>query len=89
MEPSASLSTQQRIDSRQLLQRTYLLRIIELRTYAMIDKTNPRSRKATVLMVKQRAAYLTYRSALTRFGHNPSMETMVSVRATLKELYHL
>ena len=26
---------------------------------------------------------------LTRFGHNPYMETMVSVRAALKELYVL
>ena len=47
------------------------------------------SRKATELMVKHRAANLTYRSTLTRFGHNPSMETMVSVRAALKELYVL
>ena len=43
----------------------------------------------TVLMVKHRAANLTYRSTLTRFGHNPSMETIVSVRAALKELYVL
>ena len=34
-------------------------------------KTSPCSRKATVLMVKHRAANLTYRSALTRFGHTP------------------
>ena len=40
-------------------------------------------------MVKNRAANLTYRSTLTRFGLNPSMEIMVSVRAALKELYVL
>ena len=63
--------------------------IMELRTYAIKVRTSPRSRKATELMVKHRAANLTYRSTLTRFGHNPSMETMVSVRAALKELYVL
>ena len=40
--------------------------------------TIPRSRKATVLMVKHRSANLTYHSTLTRFGQNPSMETMVN-----------
>ena len=50
--------------------------IMDLRTYAMKERTSPRSRKATELMVKHRAN-LTYRSTLTRFGHKPSMETMV------------
>ena len=40
-------------------------------------------------MVKHRAANLTYRSTLTRFGLNPSLETIVYVRAALKELYVL
>ena len=38
---------------------------MELPTYAMRVRTSPRSRKATVLMVKHRAANLTYRSTLT------------------------
>ena len=52
-------------------------------------RTSPRSRKATEFIVKRRASYLTCRSTLTRFGHNPSMDTMVSVRAALKKLYVL
>ena len=39
-----------------------------------------------MLMVKHRAANLTYRCTLTIFGHNPYMETMVSFIAALKEL---
>ena len=61
--------------------------IMEMETYAKRVRTSPCSRKATVLMVKHRAADLTYRSTLTRFGHNPSMDTMVSIRAALKELH--
>ena len=45
--------------------------IMELRTYAIIVKDqDPLSRKAAVLMVKHRAAYLTYYSTMTRFRHN-------------------
>ena len=55
-------------------------------TYAMIVRTSPRSIKATVLMVKHMAANLNYRSTLTRFGHNLATDTMVSVKAALKEL---
>ena len=64
---------------------------MELRTYAMRVRTSPRSKKATVLMVKLMAANSTYRSTvtLTRFGYNPSMGTVISVRAALKALYVL
>ena len=74
-----------------LLKRTYPNRHLDngVATDAMRVRTSPRLRKATVIMVKHRAASLTYRSTLTRFGHNPSMETMLSVRAALKELYVL
>ena len=61
--------------------------IMELPTYAMRVRTSPHSRKATVLMVKYRAAKLTNRYTPKRFGHNPFMETMVSVRAAPKEHY--
>ena len=78
----------------ELLQQTYSSRkstlvtwIMELPTYAMRVRTSPHSRKATVLMVKYRAAKLTYRYTPKRFGHDPSMETMVSVKAAPKEHY--
>ena len=51
--------------------------IMEMPTYTMRVRTSPRSRKATVLMVKHRAANLTYCCTLTRFGHNPSMDTNI------------
>ena len=38
--------------------------IMEMRTYAIKFRTSPCSRKATVLMVKHRAANLTYRSTI-------------------------
>ena len=62
---------------------------MELPTYTMRVGTSPRSREATVVLVKHRAANLTYRYTLTSFGHNSSMETMVSVRAAQKELKHI
>ena len=51
--------------------------IMEMPTYTMRVRTSPRSREATVLMVKHRAANLTYCCTLTRFGHNPSMDTNI------------
>ena len=45
--------------------------IMELWKYAMKVRTSPRSRKSTEFIVKYRAANLTCRSTLTRFGHIP------------------
>ena len=55
---------------------------MELRTYVMKVRTSPRSRKATELMVKHRATNFTYRSTLTRFGHNPICQS----RTVLKHI---
>ena len=57
-------------------------------------RTSPRSRKATVLMVKHRAANLTYCCTVYTNKMWPQpfygyQYTMVSVRAALKELYVL
>jgi hypothetical protein len=40
-----------------------------------------RSRKASELMIKHRAANLTYRNALERFKREPRMENLPSVHA--------
>ena len=40
-------------------------------------------------MVKHRTVNLTYSDALTKFGKDPRMETLVAVRTALKELYVL
>ena len=66
--------------------------ILELRHYAKTcPGVNSRCRKAAELMVKHRAANLTYSDALTKFGKDPHMETLVAVRRALilKELYVL
>ena len=39
--------------------------------------------------MKHRAANLTYRAALTRFGRIPQIDTLPAARAALKELYIL
>jgi hypothetical protein len=46
----------------------------------------PRSRKASELMIKHRAANLTYRDALERFRRDPCMENLPPAHAVLKEL---
>ena len=64
--------------------------IMKLRTYGktcscLVEK----SRKASELLIKHRAANLTYRAALKRFGRDPCMDNMPAVHAALKELYVL
>ena len=64
--------------------------IKKLQTYAKTcPGINCRSRKAEALMIKHRAANLTYSESLTKFGQFPSMDTLPAVRAALKELYVL
>jgi hypothetical protein len=64
--------------------------ILELRQYARtFPGVNGRSRKAAELMIKHRAVNLTYKDALSKFGEDPRMDTLVGVRAALKELYVL
>ena len=64
--------------------------ILELHHYAKTcSGVNSRPRKAAELMVKHRAANLTYSDALTKFGKDPRMETLATVRGSLKELYVL
>ena len=64
--------------------------IKELQTYAETRPgINCRSRKAAALMIKHRAANLTYSESLTKFGQFPSMDILPAVRAALKELYVL
>ena len=60
---------------------------MELRTHARKVRNSPYSRITTELMVKHVTANLTYRDFLTRFGGCPSMETLLVVRAALKELF--
>ena len=64
--------------------------ILELRNYAKTCPClKPRSRKASELLIKHRAANLSYRDALERLGKEPLMENLPPVRAALKELYIL
>ena len=61
--------------------------ILELRHYASTcPGVNGSSRKAAEMMVKHRAAILTNKDALSKFGKNPRMETSVAVKGALKEL---
>jgi len=72
------------------LSRRIGLWIQDLQTYAKtVPGVNCRSRKAAALMVRHRAANLTYVEALSKFGQFPSMKTLPAVRAALKELYVL
>ena len=64
--------------------------IMELQSYAKTcPGINARSRKAAALIIKHRAANLTYCEALNKFGQYPSMDTLPAVRAALKEVYVL
>lgn len=48
-----------------------------------------RIRKSTELMVKERARHFTYRATLTRFGRDPTPDTLRALRASFKELWVL
>ena len=63
--------------------------IMELRSKNLCQSMvllKPRSRKASKLMIKHRAANITYRDALERFKREPRMENLPPVHAVLKKL---
>ena len=64
--------------------------ILSLRTFTRQNRSvTIKFRRAADLMIKHRSTNLSYRLALKVFGKSPSMETLVAVRSSLKELYVL
>jgi hypothetical protein len=54
-----------------------------------LDGPTRKTRKATCLQLKHRAAGLTYTTSLSQLGTNPSVTNLLKIRVSLKELWFI